>query len=142
VPSLSEADGTGGSKIRAMGAIYKAKAKAADKAESDYQILFAEVNPKLNEQLTKLEAIETQRKTELEALNRAALTGFASRLKSYLILNSIIDRLSFVLRINSLYMYKHKLFTIIPHLFIVQPIFLDSTTCISFSSSLLNLLFS
>ncbi len=80
--ALSEADGTGGSKIRAMGAIYKAKAKAADKAESDYQILFAEVNPKLNEQLTKLEAIETQRKTELEALNRAALTGFASRLKA------------------------------------------------------------
>lgn len=80
--ALSEADGTGGSKIRAMGAIYKAKAKAADKAEQDYQMVFAEVSPKLEEQLTKLEAIESQRKSELESLSRASLTGFASRLKA------------------------------------------------------------
>ncbi len=80
--ALAEADGTGGSKIRAMGAIYKAKSKAADKAEQDYQLLFTEINPKINAELSKLEAIENQRKTELEGLSRASLTGFASRLKA------------------------------------------------------------
>ncbi|MBK8668792.1 MAG: DUF4407 domain-containing protein [Saprospiraceae bacterium] len=52
--ALAEADGTGGSKIRAMGAIYKAKSKAADKAEQDYQLLFTEINPKINAELSKL----------------------------------------------------------------------------------------
>lgn len=80
--ALSEADGTGGSKIRAMGAIYKAKAKAADKAEQDYQMVYTEINPKLQEEMAKLEAIEVKRKTEMENLNRASLTGFASRLKA------------------------------------------------------------
>jgi hypothetical protein len=80
--ALAEADGTGGSKIRAMGAIYKAKAKASDKAEQDYQLVNTEIGPKLNEQLAKLETIEKQRQAELESLNRAALTGFASRLKA------------------------------------------------------------
>jgi hypothetical protein len=80
--ALSEADGTGGSKIRAMGAIYKAKAKAADKAEQDYQMVYAEISPKLEEEVAKLEAIEAKRKAEMENLSRASLTGFASRLKA------------------------------------------------------------
>lgn len=80
--ALSEADGTGGSKIRAMGAIYKAKAKASDKAEQEYQLTYAEVNPKLNVELAKLEAIELKKTNDLETLNRASLTGFASRLKA------------------------------------------------------------
>lgn len=80
--ALSEADGTGGSKIRAMGAIYKAKAKAADKAEQDYQMVYTEINPKLQDEMAKLEALEVKRKTEMENLSRASLTGFASRLKA------------------------------------------------------------
>lgn len=80
--ALSEADGTGGSKIRAMGAIYKAKAKAADKAEQDYQMVYTEISPKLEEEMAKLEAIEAKRITEMENLSRASLTGFASRLKA------------------------------------------------------------
>ncbi len=80
--ALSEADGTGGSKIRAMGAIYKAKAKAADKAEQDYQMVYTEINPKLEEEIAKLTSIEAKRKTEMENLSRASLTGFASRLKA------------------------------------------------------------
>lgn len=80
--ALSEADGTGGSKIRAMGAIYKAKAKAADKAEQDYQMVYTEISPKLEEEVAKLEAIEAKRQAEMENLSRASLTGFASRLKA------------------------------------------------------------
>lgn len=80
--ALSEADGTGGSKIRNMGAIYKAKAAAADKAEQDYLLAAEELQPKLDDHLVKLEAIESLKKSELEGLNRASLTGFASRLKA------------------------------------------------------------
>jgi hypothetical protein len=80
--ALAEADGTGGSKIRAMGNIYRAKAKAADKSEQDYQLLYAEINPKLEEQMEKLKSIELQRKSDMENLSRASLTGFASRLKA------------------------------------------------------------
>jgi hypothetical protein len=89
--ALSEADGTGGSKIRAMGAIYKAKAKASDKAEQDYQMAYAEINPKLEQELAKLEVIESKRNAEMETLSRASLTGFASRLKALHRLSSADD---------------------------------------------------
>ena len=45
-------------------------------------MVYAEINPKLDEQLAKLETIETARKADLENLSRASLTGFASRLKA------------------------------------------------------------
>ena len=89
--ALAEADGTGGSKIRAMGAIYKAKAKASDKAEQDYQMAYAEINPKLEQELAKLEVIESKRNAEMETLSRASLTGFASRLKALHRLSSADD---------------------------------------------------
>lgn len=80
--ALAEADGTGGSKIRAMGNIYKAKSKAAEKSEQDYQLLYTEIKPMLDEQLTKLDEIDQKKKDEMTTLNRASLTGFASRLKA------------------------------------------------------------
>ena len=80
--AISEADGTGGSKIRNMGSIYKIKSLAAQKADLDYQALYAELNPKLEDQFAKLEVLETARKTDMDNLNRANLTGFASRLKA------------------------------------------------------------
>lgn len=89
--ALAEADGTGGSKIRAMGAIYKAKAKASDKAEQDYQLAYAEINPKLEQELAKLEVIESKLNAEMETLSRASLTGFASRLKALHRLSSADD---------------------------------------------------
>ncbi|HRO08703.1 MAG TPA: DUF4407 domain-containing protein [Saprospiraceae bacterium] len=80
--ALAEADGTGGSRIRAMGHIYKAKSKAADKSEQDYQLLLAEVQPKLDEQYQKLNDLDLQKKNDMDNLSRASLTGFASRLKA------------------------------------------------------------
>jgi len=80
--ALSEADGTGGSKIRAMGNIYKAKSLAAAKAEQDYDALYADLQPKLDENKEKLALIETKRNADMETLSRASLTGFASRLKA------------------------------------------------------------
>lgn len=80
--AISEADGTGGSKIRNMGAIYKAKARAAEKAEADYNVLYAELTPKIEDQLQKLESLEANRQKEMDNMSRATLTGFASRLKA------------------------------------------------------------
>ncbi len=80
--AIGEADGTGGSKIRNMGAIYKMKSSAAAKADFEYQAIYAELNPKLDVQKKKLTEIETMRQSELTTLNRASLTGFASRLKA------------------------------------------------------------
>jgi hypothetical protein len=80
--ALAEADGTGGSKIRAMGNIYKAKSKAAEKSEQEYQLLYTEIKPMLDEQLTKLDEIDQKKKDEMTTLSRASLTGFASRLKA------------------------------------------------------------
>lgn len=97
--ALAEADGTGGSKIRAMGNIYKAKSKAAEKSEQDYQLLYAEIKPMLDVQLKKLEDIDLKKKEEMATLSRASLTGFASRLKA---LNRLSDRES-AIRIAGLF---------------------------------------
>lgn len=80
--ALAEADGTGGSRVRAMGSIYKAKAIAAENAEQNYQLALADIQPKLNEQYQKLEEIELKKKEDLNNLSRASITGFASRLKA------------------------------------------------------------
>ncbi|MBK8055074.1 MAG: DUF4407 domain-containing protein [Saprospiraceae bacterium] len=87
--ALAEADGTGGSKIRAMGNIYKAKSLAAEKSEQDYQMVYAEIKPMLDVQLTKLDEIDQKKKDETATLSRASLTGFASRLKA---LHRLSDR--------------------------------------------------
>lgn len=87
--ALAEADGTGGSRIRAMGNIYKAKSKAAEKADQDYQLMLTTVQPKLDEQYQKLNDIEIQKNTDMRNLSRASLTGFASRLKA---MNRLSDR--------------------------------------------------
>jgi hypothetical protein len=80
--AISEADGTGGSKIRNMGKIYTMKSNAAAKADAEYAILYTDLNPKIEEQKTKLNAIEERRAADMESLSRASLTGFASRLKA------------------------------------------------------------
>jgi Domain of unknown function (DUF4407) len=80
--AIGEADGTGGSKIRNMGAIFKLKSGAAAKADQEYTMLYADLNPKLIDQKAKLETIEKGRQAELTSLDRASLTGFASRLKA------------------------------------------------------------
>ncbi|MFZ1526520.1 MAG: DUF4407 domain-containing protein, partial [Saprospiraceae bacterium] len=87
--ALAEADGTGGSKIRAMGNIYKAKSLAAEKSEQDYQLVYSEIKPMLDIQLTKLDEIDQKKKDETATLSRASLTGFASRLKA---LHRLSDR--------------------------------------------------
>ncbi|MBK7008015.1 MAG: DUF4407 domain-containing protein [Saprospiraceae bacterium] len=59
--ALSEADGTGGSKIRNMGPIYKAKQQAATLAESDYTSGVQKITPMLAEKETEKETPRAER---------------------------------------------------------------------------------
>ena len=85
--ALKEADGTGGSKIRNLGPIYKAKVKVATDAESEYESKLQTTAPLLASKEERKKAILAQRDTEMAQMEKASLTGFASRLEA-------LDRLS------------------------------------------------
>ena len=85
--ALKEADGTGGSKIRNLGPIYKAKVKVAADAESEYASKLQTTAPLLASKEERKKAILAQRDTEMAQMEKASLTGFASRLEA-------LDRLS------------------------------------------------
>jgi Domain of unknown function (DUF4407) len=80
--ALSEADGTGGSKIRNMGPIYKAKQQAASLAEEEYAAGLTKYSPLLMEKETEKKKLLAQRDTELANMQKVALTGFASRMEA------------------------------------------------------------
>lgn len=80
--ALSEADGTGGSKIRNMGPIYKAKQQAATLAEGEYSAGLAKFSPLLAEKETEKKKLIAQRDDELAKMQKVALTGFASRMEA------------------------------------------------------------
>ena len=80
--ALAEADGTGGSKIRNMGPIYKAKQQAALLAENEYNTKQAEYTPLLQQKETEKKNLLTQRDEALSKMQQVALTGFASRMEA------------------------------------------------------------
>ncbi|MFM2394408.1 MAG: hypothetical protein RLZZ546_2390, partial [Bacteroidota bacterium] len=80
--ALKEADGTGGSKIRAMGPIYKAKMMAAQKAEEQLLSKNTELTPLLAEKEAKKNEILSARNEEMKKMEFAALNGFASRMEA------------------------------------------------------------
>ena len=85
--ALGEADGTGGSKIRNMGPIYKAKMQTAKASEDEFNLRKAELDPILAEKEARKKTILESRDNELLALEKAALNGFASRIEA-------LDRIS------------------------------------------------
>ena len=85
--ALGEADGTGGSKIRNMGPIYKAKMQTAKASEDEFNLRKAELDPILAEKEARKKTILESRDSELLALEKAALNGFASRIEA-------LDRIS------------------------------------------------
>ncbi len=80
--ALSEADGTGGSKIRNMGPIYKAKMNAAANAEAELTAKESEVAPQLTEKENRKKEILAARDKDMKQMEFAALTGFASRMEA------------------------------------------------------------
>lgn len=80
--ALSEADGTGGSKIRNMGPIYKAKMSTAGAAEAEFIQRKSEIDPLLLQKENRKKEILASRDAEMVAMEKASLDGFASRIEA------------------------------------------------------------
>jgi len=75
-----EADGTGGSRIRNLGPIYKAKKADADKAAADLDTLSLRNKIIADQHLQQLQSIDSSIKADIVQMQRSRLDGFASRL--------------------------------------------------------------
>lgn len=75
-----EADGTGGSRIRNLGPIYKAKKTDADKAAAAYDTLNAYNQQLITKHQGELAQIDSTIKGTIVDLKREKLNGFASRM--------------------------------------------------------------
>jgi len=78
--AIQEADGTGGSGLRNLGPIYKAKKADADRAQSELDALLAEKAPLLAQLQVDKDAVQSKINTELTALDQGKLDGFAAQL--------------------------------------------------------------
>lgn len=78
--ALKEADGTGGSGIRNMGPIYKAKKLEADKAATAYQTLANRNNDLINKRVAAYNQLLAKQTAEIEALPRERYNGLAARI--------------------------------------------------------------
>lgn len=77
-----EADGTGGSKQRNAGPIYKIKKADADRVEQELQSLIAGNGEVIQEKENALKRIDEQENAALGELKESQLTGLASRLEA------------------------------------------------------------
>ncbi|PUZ24548.1 protein of unknown function [Chitinophaga costaii] len=75
-----EADGTGGSRVKNLGPIYKAKKTDADKASADLQHLDSANTAQIRDKQHQLAAIDSSMKADIMAMGRGRLDGLASRL--------------------------------------------------------------
>jgi len=80
--ALAEADGSGGSGIRNMGPIYRAKRAEADQAEAELAAALAGLQPRITEQQTALTALKDRVQTEIGQLERGAFGGIAARIEA------------------------------------------------------------
>ena len=80
--ALAEADGTGGSQIRNMGPIYKAKKADADKAQAELNTLLAANQPLILEKENMIKESETSIQTDIVNLERTAYGGMAARMEA------------------------------------------------------------
>jgi len=78
-----EADGTGGSRQKNLGPIYKAKKADADRAQSEYSELLAATNLATDSIGRKLSVIDAAMSQARSTLNGAGLDGLASRLEAF-----------------------------------------------------------
>ncbi len=78
--ALQEADGSGGSQIRNMGPIYRAKKAEADQAQAELLAIEATNVPLIAEKRLAIDALKTQVATETANLQRGAFGGMAARI--------------------------------------------------------------
>jgi hypothetical protein len=84
-----EADGTGGSRIRNLGPIYKAKKADADRAAAELEEISAHHRQLISQYRQQLQAVDSSMKADIKAMNRSRLDGLASRLDA---LGRLTDR--------------------------------------------------
>lgn len=75
-----EADGTGGSKQRNLGPIYKTKKLDADKAESELNEAIARNQPLITEKENAIKSLQAEATANITGLQPEGLGGFASRI--------------------------------------------------------------
>ena len=80
--ALQEADGTGGSKVRNMGPIYKAKQQKADHAQEELDIILAANNPLITTKETNIGELESTIQTQIAAFDRSNYGGLAARMEA------------------------------------------------------------
>lgn len=85
--ALAEADGSGGSGIRNMGPIYRAKKATADNAQADLEATIAALQPQIDTKQTALSDLRTTAASTITGLERGAFGGLAARIDA-------LDRLS------------------------------------------------
>jgi hypothetical protein len=88
-----EADGTGGSKIRNLGPIYKVKKADADAAEKELSLLTTQHGARILDLEQRLAQNDSLLSAELTALERSKLNGLAARIEA---LNRLTERSSAV----------------------------------------------
>ena len=75
-----EADGTGGSRIRNLGPIYKAKKADADRAAAELQATDEHNQQLISQYRQQLRSIDSSMKADIQLMGRSRLDGLASRL--------------------------------------------------------------
>ncbi len=80
--ALAEADGTGGSKIRNMGPIYRAKKAAAEQAQAELDSTKARLFPLIAEKRQTLSVMDSTMQSDIVNLQRKPYNGMAARMEA------------------------------------------------------------
>ncbi len=80
--AVQEADGTGGSRNKNLGPIYKAKKAEADKAQAELDAVIAANQPLIQEKELAVKTLETTIQTEIAGLKRENYGGLAARMEA------------------------------------------------------------
>ncbi|GAB4491084.1 MAG: DUF4407 domain-containing protein [Saprospiraceae bacterium] len=78
--AVQEADGTGGSRQRNLGPIYRAKKDAADLAQKELASTIAENQPLIREKEQAIQHLESTAQADIASLDRFKYDGLAARL--------------------------------------------------------------
>ena len=80
--AIQEADGTGGSRMRNLGPIYKTKKAAVENAQQELDNLMASYLPNIKEQESAIQRITADINNEITNLKRGAYGGLAARMEA------------------------------------------------------------
>ncbi len=78
--ALAEADGSGGSGIRNMGPIYRAKKAAAAQAQAELDETLAALQPQIDAKRSEITTLRAEAATSITSLERGAYGGMAARI--------------------------------------------------------------